>query len=183
MSWLKVLADKTMVNRDVPTMVIISNYELSVNDKGEFCVKSTSKNFCPICDGPLLVIGSRRRSVTSTDSEKKIYRIRRLRCTLSCRKIHHELPDLIVPYKRHSMETLEQIDENKQADVYAENSTLVKLKEFIKRIKAQYRNALMGLREKYQDLEFLDSPKLKELVRILVNENLWIHTRSAFCQT
>lgn len=34
--------------------------------------------------------------------------VRRLRCT-QCRKIHHELPDCVVPYKRYESACVEQV--------------------------------------------------------------------------
>ncbi|MGI6649770.1 MAG: DUF6431 domain-containing protein [Bacillota bacterium] len=35
--------------------------------------------------------------------------IRRLRCR-HCHRIHHELPDILVPYKRHSSESIESVN-------------------------------------------------------------------------
>ncbi|WP_267459278.1 DUF6431 domain-containing protein [Brevibacillus composti] len=46
------------------------------------------------------VIGSRRRKVASESGEVRLLVIRRLRCS-QCQKIHHELPDCVVPYKRY----------------------------------------------------------------------------------
>jgi hypothetical protein len=176
----KRLAGQTMVYRDAPTMVIISNYEESVNKSGEICIKTTEKSVCTICAGNLIVIGIRRRCVITAEDEKKIYRIRRLRCVESCGKIHHELPDSIIPYKRYSAETIEKIEENRVAGLSIESATIVKLMKFIKRIRTLYQNAVSGLKEKYRDLEFPESPLLRKLVRILVNGNLWAHTRSAY---
>ena len=170
-----------MVYRDVPTMVIISNYESAVNDSGEICIKTTEKSFCPICGGALRAIGSRCRYVITADGEKKAYRIRRLRCGESCRKIHHELPDIVVPYKRHGAQTMEKIEEGDIDGLSMESSTIARLLEFTKRMKAHYRNAVSGIKEKYPDLRLPSRPQLREIVRILVNGNLWIHTRSAFC--
>lgn len=177
----KRLAGQTMVYRDAPTMVIISNYEESVNKSGEICIKTTEKSVCPICAGNLKVIGIRRRCVVKAEDEKKIYRIRRLRCVESCRKIHHELPDIIIPYKRHSAETIEKIDEGDIDGLSMESSTITRLRKFIKMMKSHYRSAVYGIEEKYPDLNLPDRPLLREIVRILVNGNLWAHTRPAFC--
>lgn len=48
-----------------------------------------------------------------------------MRCG-QCRKIHHELPDYIVPYKRYESECIEQvIDESDAATmVAADDATL-----------------------------------------------------------
>jgi predicted RNA-binding Zn ribbon-like protein len=50
--------------------------------------------------------------------------IRRMRCEL-CKKIHHELPDLLVPYKRYGSESIEQvISTSSPTHVAADESTL-----------------------------------------------------------
>ncbi|WP_177213477.1 DUF6431 domain-containing protein [Proteiniclasticum ruminis] len=58
------------------------------------------KSVCPICMGELEIIGSRRRySIEATGSRQTLV-VRRMRCPNNvCRKIHHELPDILVPYK------------------------------------------------------------------------------------
>ena len=71
-----------------------------------FFVKSVEQNPCPICDGSLKVIGSRHRGCTNSAGDAIDLIIRRLRCH-DCRKIHHELPDILVPYKRHASESIE----------------------------------------------------------------------------
>jgi len=42
----------------------------------------------------------------------------RLRCE-QCGKVHHELPDVVVPYKRHCAETIEKVIEGKVEEVAA----------------------------------------------------------------
>ncbi|MCD7715322.1 MAG: DUF6431 domain-containing protein [Lachnospiraceae bacterium] len=42
------------------------------------------------------------------DGETIILIIRRFRC-LDCLRIHHEFPDIVVPYKRYDAETIERI--------------------------------------------------------------------------
>lgn len=42
--------------------------------------------------------------------------IRRLRCG-QCGKVHHELPDVVVPYKRHCAETIEKVIEGNVEEV------------------------------------------------------------------
>ena len=64
--------------------------------KRVFFVRSGEQNPCPICDGLLKVIGSRRRGYTDGMGERRTLMIRRLGC-LVCSKIHHELPDLDDP--------------------------------------------------------------------------------------
>jgi len=54
---------------------------------------------CPGCNGSLVVIGSRNRTMLDDDRNRVVFRIRRLHCK-PCSRIHHELPDQCVPYKR-----------------------------------------------------------------------------------
>jgi hypothetical protein len=50
--------------------------------------------------------------------------IRRLRCA-NCEKIHHELPDLLVPYKRYDAESIEGVlEEPSRDDIAADESTI-----------------------------------------------------------
>jgi hypothetical protein len=50
--------------------------------------------------------------------------IRRLECQ-SCERIHHELPDLLVPYKRYDAESIEGVvSEPARQDIAADDSTI-----------------------------------------------------------
>ena len=61
-----------------------------------FFVRSAEIVPCPCCGKVLYVIGSRRRVWYQSSGARSIMMIRRLRCE-SCSKIHHELPDKLVP--------------------------------------------------------------------------------------
>ncbi|MGE7274872.1 DUF6431 domain-containing protein [Brevibacillus panacihumi] len=71
------------------------------------------------------MIGSRSRKLVHATGEKSELVIRRLRC-IGCRKIHHELPDCIVPYKRYESACVENVItlEPSEVDVAADHSTL-----------------------------------------------------------
>ena len=65
-----------------------------------------------------------QRSCINTHGNKIVLSIRRLRCA-DCKRIHHELPDILVPYKHHVRESIETtITEEKQMSVIADESTL-----------------------------------------------------------
>jgi len=91
-------------------MVMISDYEMTEKGRKTY-IRSKEHSTCPICEGELEVIGSRIRKVKMPDSqEKRKLVIRRLRCqNPACLKIHHELPDIVVPFKRYGRETIEKI--------------------------------------------------------------------------
>jgi hypothetical protein len=88
-------------------MIYITKYRL-VNRGGIpfFCAEETLR--CPVCGGELYQLGRRWRGYIDANGEKRGVQIRRLRC-VECGKIHHELPDLLVPYKRHCADTIVSI--------------------------------------------------------------------------
>ncbi|WP_261381487.1 DUF6431 domain-containing protein [Paenibacillus cremeus] len=56
--------------------------------------------------------------------------IRRLHCE-ACERIHHELPDLLVPYKRYAAESIEGVlSEPERTDVAADESTIYRWKSW-----------------------------------------------------
>jgi hypothetical protein len=81
---------------------------------------------CPGCNGSLSVIGSRNRTMLDDDRNRVVFRIRRLHCK-PCRRIHHELPDRLVPYKRYGSGVIEGVlDEPDRAVVAVESSTIAR---------------------------------------------------------
>ena len=111
-------------------MVIVTNYELIENPQTGFLnVRCAELIPCPCCGNDLKVVGSRRRKF-KTACQEKILIIRRLRC-LGCSRIHHELPDCLVPYKRYAAEDIEQVLTGAQpAELVADDSTLYRLKKW-----------------------------------------------------
>ncbi|MGM0883647.1 MAG: DUF6431 domain-containing protein [Bacillota bacterium] len=73
-----------------------------------FFVRCAEVVLSPCCGEKLSVIGSRKRTLTSEEGEYHLLVVRRLRCA-QCRKIHHELPDCVVPYKRYESTCVEQV--------------------------------------------------------------------------
>jgi hypothetical protein len=76
-----------------------SNHKIVV---AEFTMKS------PCCEATLVPFGRRQRKYKDSISNSHTLIIRRLRCE-KCKKIHHELPDILVPYKRYNAETIQHI--------------------------------------------------------------------------
>lgn len=104
--------------------------------------------------------------------------LRRLQCK-GCGKIHHELPDVVVPYKRHITETIEKIISGNPALVCCEESTIRRIKAWWLSLQLYFESILASLEEKYGVL-FPKKATPKEIVRAVVNAHLWVHTRSAF---
>ena len=61
---------------------------------------------CPHCSSELRRNGWRKRVSTGMDGIRHTYLLRRLICR-RCGRIHHELPDFMVPYKRYEVQVIE----------------------------------------------------------------------------
>lgn len=164
-----------------------------------FFVRSGEKHACPCCGGPLKVIGSRQRKVIQSSGEYLILVVRRLRCE-DCRRIHHELPDLVVPYKRYDRESIEKTLETEGPQTVAcDESTVFRWRVWFKGIRDYLVGCLLAIRAQFSRNVVKDFPlpspsslqRLQELVgdapgwlarvvRPIVNTNYWIHTRLAF---
>lgn len=175
-------------------MVIVHDYWLDgKTSQGILYVRSAEAQRCPICGGELTVSGSRRRGLIEYSGEKKILRIRRLWCD-RCRRIHHELPDIVVPYKRYSTEAIEKILHDTD-DCPCELSTAKRIKLWFFLLREYYESTMESIRVYWEEDKEIaavisrllplslhhhfSAGWLRTLVRLLVNSNRWIHTRSA----
>ena len=147
------------------------------------------------------VIGTRNRKCKERSGEMKVYNIRRLACD-NCGRIHHELPDFLVPYKRYESECIETVLSNPTShDIPADESTLFRWYGWFKSLIDYWIGCLISIMHRTKqennplDLASVnsetalyrlgrlvgDAPKwLERIVRPIVNLNLWLHTRSAF---
>lgn len=125
--------------------------------------------------------------------------IRRLRCT-QCSKIHHELPDILVPYKRYESKSIEAVVSNiPNLNVIADESTIIRWKRWFSDLLNHLTGCLVSIAICYSNSSVegvSDLPQsplqriwqhvgnapcwLARVVRPIVNINSWIHTRSAF---
>ena len=164
-----------------------------------FFVRSKEQIQYPCCDGDLKVIGSRQRKYINDTGERVVLVIRRMRC-IKCRKIHHELPDILVPYKRYGRESLEVVlSEGVKLSVAADESTLKRWKNWFSKMADYFNGCLKSISIRYgsesvEDISDFPESKLQRIrhyvgdapgwlgrvVRPIVNLNLWVHTRSAF---
>jgi hypothetical protein len=167
--------------------------------KQEFFVKSAEKSCCPCCGGSLYIYGSRKRGYINSEGIRKVLMIRRL-CCEHCGKIHHELPDLLVPYKRYASQSIESvISDADDCCVAADNSTLYRWKKWFSDLGLYFLKSIIAI---YQQLDFKTNEEqsrshgtalegiisligqkdkwLTQVVRKLVNAKMWVQTRSAF---
>ena len=159
-------------------MIMIKRYGQRKDVTGRIQILSYEVQVCPVCGHSLIVIGTRERKYTESSGVKQTLIIRRLRCK-DCRVIHHELPDILIPYKRHCADTVENVIAGDISDVCCDNRTITRIKAWWDACQQYLKNVIASLREKY-DVEFPLYPAPREIVRAVANANLWIHTRSAF---
>lgn len=179
-------------------VICVSEYDIIVHETEAgiyYRIKSKEKSVCPVCGGiELNIIGSRKRGAVDTEAKDICFLIRRLKCR-GCSKIHHELPDLLVPYKRHLSETIESVIDGETNGVPCEDSTIRRIHRWFNLVVAYIAGCLeaqlflKGITGSVPGLSALDRIKsivgyedswLSRAVRIVVNTNNWIHTRSAF---
>jgi transposase len=158
-------------------MVMVNRYEIKRSDGRRMQIVSQETSKCPMCSGKLIVIGTRSRMVIDSGGTTLSITIRRLRCK-ECGKIHHELPDLVIPFKRHCADTIEKIIADNVEGIDCEEGTIRRVKAWWRASLPYFKGALRSLSEKYGDSFFMGAPK--EIVRAVVNSHLWPHTRSAF---
>lgn len=169
--------------------------------KPEFSVTSTEQVPCPCCgELDFKVIGSRIRKGRIETGERNLYSIRRLRCQ-PCWKIHHELPDLLIPYKRYEASVIEgclegfeplvlEVDELTTARWVSWFSKLVEywIQIIISLLVQRQLESTLVTVLSDRSLSVLerigrltgDAPDwLARLVQPVVNHHFWLHTRFA----
>ena len=159
-------------------MIYVNGYWLKEDGGQRFHVVSYEIRVCPICGHVLLVIGTRKRGIINSEGEKQILIIRRMRCK-DCRAIHHELPDIIIPYKRHCADSIEKIIAGDVEDVCCDDNMIRRIRAWWAACLLYFESVLASLREKYE-LVFSANSAPREIVRAVANAHLWLHTRSAF---
>ena len=153
-------------------MIIISDYRLEGTTPGGFiCVHSKEMLVCSVCREELTVRGNCERGVIWEDGRKEKIIIRRLQCT-KCKRIHHELPDCLVPYKRHCAETVEKIVSGSHDDAPCEERTIGRILEWWHTVGTYLLQILETIFEKLK-IPMPEKPLFKGLVRAAANTNNW----------
>jgi hypothetical protein len=106
-----------------------------------------------------------------SDSEKQILIIRRLRCE-HCKRIHHELPDCIVPYKRYGTLPIEAIVSGADKKVCGDN-TARRIRAWWEAVKPYFLAILLTLVARF-GVSFGNPPAFREIVRAVANSNNWV---------
>ena len=158
-----------------------------------FFVRSEEIIPCPCCQGRLGVAGSRARVCTQGTGESIKLIIRRMWCK-HCHRIHHELPDTLVPCKRYDRDSIEKMVTESTPTVAADKSTLRRIRNWFFVWIVYALHALSAIEKRLQmpegELSSLLQSSLQQpghavggwmakAVRPIVNSNIWVQTRSA----
>jgi hypothetical protein len=156
-------------------MVIIYHFELHYCHNGKFKVfpKASAPN-CPCCGGQLNHFGWRERVfIYISLGIKRILIIRRFRC-LSCKRIHHELPCILVPYKRHILPHIERLLDGGR---YGEDASCMFPKSTAKHLFSwlyRFRSLFLTIIKSRQELDPLDDDCPIETLGALQSRRDWL---------
>ncbi len=135
---------------------------------------------CPICGGTLFVHGTCKRKLRTESDDIIILRLRVMECK-ECGKTHRELPEEIVPYKRHNAESICAMQEAPR-DCIAEPSVRSRIIVWLAWFLRYGDDVLKSLlKQGYQLTEPVVEPlsrRLKQFVRLVANSGMWIQHRS-----
>ena len=151
---------------------------------------------CPHCQSVLDPYDRRDRKYRDINGDQKTLVIRRLRCrNPQCRRIHAELPDFLVPYKRYAIDVITAVLTGSAVVAPTEEATRQRWKIWYLQIRDHLLGVATSIRRNLQEIvrTLLASPAIKSscevppltglnlagLVRLAVNSGNWITTRSA----
>ena len=150
---------------------------------------------CPHCLSELFPYDRRDRKYRDQNGDWKILVIRRLRCSnLRCRRIHAELPDFLVPYKRYTVSSIEAVLTGTAQVTPVEESTRQRWKRWYRQLRNHFLGVARSVWRKQAEITrtLFASPtiegssiwdeisfSLAELVRLTVNSGNWLTTRTA----
>ena len=109
-------------------MIYVSRYRISCANNGLYKVIGLEVLPCPVCGSALSGYDSRRRCCIDGAGSKKVYLLRRLRCT-TCNRLHLELPDFIAPQKHYEAQVIENAALDPESTCPAETSTIRRWKK------------------------------------------------------
>ena len=125
---------------------------------------------CPICQGNLKHYDRRIRKAISSEEVNR-YSLRRLRCQ-ACGKLHLELPNILLPYKRYEAKVIVAVISGDAVQVPNEARTIKKIRRWYRQIKT----ALVCVWNCFVLIGFASPKKEPDfclLVRAAVNSGFW----------
>ena len=104
-------------------MIVVHHYAAKREKSGSIFILNLDAPLCPSCGSLCSGYDTRVRRVICDDGSVEEYRLRRVRCG-SCRSLHLELPDFILPRKRYAAAVIEAALEGRGDSCPAEASTI-----------------------------------------------------------
>ena len=139
--------------------------------EGIFVISGTEPLTCPICGGRLTAYDRKVRKVRTKTGEIETLLLRRLRCK-NCQRLHTELPDFLVPYKRYSRESIEDVIAKSRTGAPDDERTRNKIRTWYRHIRVY----LDGIWQRLVNQKFASPQKIPtflELVTAAVNSGFW----------
>ena len=159
-------------------MINVKEYHTEYSeDKRASYVWADEPLSCSFCDSSDLIRkGWRSRKLITLIGNLLCLLIQRVLCK-GCGRIHHVLPDMVVPYKRYDAETIEAIIEGEP-----EKAPCGLDETEIHRVKAWWRDMGFYVSRKAASvankIQITPNSKLHAIVRTLANAHMWPRTRS-----
>jgi len=139
--------------------------------EGIFVISGTEPLSCPICGGDLAAYDRKSRKARTQFDGIIVLLLRRLRCR-HCKKLHTELPDFLVPYKRYSRECIEDVLAGSRTGSPDDERTRSKIRRWYQQI----RSYLDGIWKRLVTQTFASPKKIPsflEMVTAAVNSGFW----------
>jgi len=150
---------------------------------------------CPCCQAALKPYDRRERKCRDANGDWQVLVIRRLRCqNPRCQRIHAELPDFLVPYKRYRVGVIAAVLDGTAQIAPLEESTRQRWRIWYRQLRGHLLGVAASIMRQFQEtartllaspkteifpIQETDLPSLADLVRLAVNSGNWITTRSA----
>lgn len=136
-----------------------------------FIVTGTETIPCPICQGELKHYDRRNRKAIDENGVQRTYCLRRLRCQ-RCKRLHIELPDLIIPCKRYMASVIAAVITGQKVHIPYEERTIQKFRRWYRQIKVHFQGVwqwclMNGFASPRKELD------LFVYVRATVNSGFW----------
>ena len=103
-------------------------------------------------------------------------KIRRMRCE-KCERLHHELPDCVVPYKRHCAETIEEVISGSTREVPCSDDVISKIRKWWNKVSLYFTGILRSIEEKLK-IRYEPVPSMRETIQAIVNSHNWVMASS-----
>jgi hypothetical protein len=143
---------------------------------GFFIVIALDESHCPTCQSVLLMLTTRKRVWWMGNDVVQILLIRRLYCE-DCKRIHHEIPDCLVPYKRYGADVIEGVvigkGDAEATPLPCPSGTASRIRAWWKAVKSYFLHILMVLEARHK-VSFSSPPAFRETVRAVANSNNWV---------